>query len=77
MKARMAMQSNTNVVIVANTFTRQREMEPYREMARQMGHQVEEITVDSKLDDQALKDRNIHNVPLETISAMRQRWEPS
>lgn len=62
-------------VAVSNTFTRQWEMEPYRELARKYGYTVTVVTVDSGLDDAALAARNVHNVPTEAIARMRSRWE--
>lgn len=55
-------------VVVSNTFTRQWEAQPYLDMARQYGAQVEIIT--------AVGDYgSIHDVPAEVIQAMRERWE--
>ena len=55
-------------VVVSNTFTRQWEMQPYLDMARKHGVQVEIIT--------AMGDYgSVHNVPAEAIQAMRERWE--
>ena len=55
-------------VVVSNTFTQQWEMQPYLDMARQYGAQVEIIT--------AMGDYgSVHNVQAEAIQAMRERWE--
>lgn len=69
------MELEVDTIIVSNTFTRQWEMEPYREMARKYGYQVVTLTVDSGLTDDELAARNVHNVPVETIRKMRERWE--
>ncbi len=63
-------------IAVANTFTRQWEMEPYRELARKYGYQVVELTVKVDLTDQQLAARNVHGVPVDVIAKMRARWEP-
>ena len=55
-------------VVVSNTFTQQWEMQPYLDMARQYGAQVEIITATGDYG-------SIHNVPAEAIQAMRERWE--
>lgn len=66
-QARHALISGGSVV-VSNTFTRQWEMQPYLDMARQYGAQVEIITATGDYG-------SIHNVPAEVIKAMRERWE--
>ena len=63
-------------IAVANTATRQWEMQPYREMATEYGYQVVELTIKTDLTDAQLAERCVHNVPVETISRMRARWEP-
>jgi hypothetical protein len=71
-----AMQGQALDIIVSNTFTRQAEMEPYRNLAALNDFQVVEISLfDGGLSDSALAARNIHNVPVETIKRMRERWE--
>ena len=55
-------------VVVSNTFTQQWEMQPYLDMARKHGVQVEIITATGDYG-------SIHNVPAEAIQAMRERWE--
>ena len=52
-------------VVVSNTFTRQWEMDAYRNM----GHPVEIITATGRF-------KNVHGVPDASIQAMRDRWEP-
>ena len=55
-------------VVASNTFAQQWEMQPYLDMARQYGAQVEIITATGDYG-------SIHNVPAEAIQAMRERWE--
>ena len=55
-------------VVVSNTFTQQWEMQPYLDMARQYGVQVEVITATGDYG-------SVHNVPAEAIQAMRERLE--
>lgn len=59
-------------VAVANTFTRRWELAPYYEMGAE---RVVEITVNTQLTDAELAARTVHGVPVETITAMRERWE--
>ena len=63
-------------VIVANTFSCRWEMEPYIAMAEEKGVSFAVVDIfDSGLTDMQLHTRNTHGVPLETIAAMRKRWE--
>lgn len=59
-------------VVVHNTFTTLREMEPYLKM----NDSVEVYHIESGLTDKELAVRNTHNVPVEAIAKMRARWEP-
>ena len=55
-------------VVVSNTFTQLWELQPYLDMARHYGAQVEIITTTGDYG-------SIHNVPEEAIAAMKARWE--
>jgi len=64
------------VPIVHNTFTQAWEAKPYREIAQEVGADVEVINVfDGGLSDVELEYRNTHDVPLHAIKRMRQRWD--
>lgn len=63
------------IVIVSNTFTRHKEMEPYLEMGAFYGYERRIITVQCELTDQELAGRNVHSVPYGIIQNMRARWE--
>ena len=55
-------------VVVSNTFTQLWEMQPYIDMAKQHGANLEIITATGDYG-------SIHNVPSEAVEAMRKRWE--
>jgi predicted kinase len=55
-------------VVVANTFTRQWEMRPYREMAETLGATIHIMTANGDFG-------SIHNVPEDAIERMRAGWE--
>ena len=55
-------------VVVANTFTRRWEMEPYFEMAEQFGADLEVIEATGEW-------QNVHGVPADVVQAMRARFE--
>lgn len=55
-------------VIVANTFTRLWEMNPYIEMAKKYKAELTVLTVEGN-------HGNVHDVPDEVIEKMRKRWE--
>jgi predicted kinase len=62
--------------VVSNTFTQRWEMEPYIQMAKELGARVTVVDLfDGGCDDETLSRRNEHGVPIEAIAAMRSRYE--
>lgn len=59
-----------NSVVVANTFSRQWEMQPYLMIAEEFGAKVRILEMTGSWP-------NIHNVPEHVIAGMRARWEPA
>jgi predicted kinase len=55
-------------VVVSNTFTTRREMEPYFKMAAELGVSVHVIKAEGNF-------KSVHNVPAEVLDKMRSRWE--
>ena len=55
-------------VVVSNTFTTQREMRPYFEMAKELGIRPQVILCQGQFG-------NIHNVPLDTLAKMAERFQ--
>ncbi len=55
-------------VVVSNTFSTLKEMEPYLNLAKQYGAALQIIEVHSDF-------KSEHSVPEATIERMRQRWE--
>lgn len=55
-------------VVVTNTFTTRREMEPYFEIAKRLGTSIRIIEATGNYN-------SVHNVPQATIDRMRARWE--
>jgi predicted kinase len=56
-------------VVVSNTFTRISELEPYFQIAKELGASVVVVEVNGNWP-------NVHGVPQEVIERMRARWEP-
>lgn len=67
-KAKRSLQAGKNVV-VANTFIRIWEMEPYFLMAKRLGCKVTVIEAKGNF-------KNVHGVPEEKVQLMRERFEP-
>ncbi len=68
--------SDITTIVVDNTFSCRWEMEPYLKMAKEAGVKVYILDLfDGGLTDEQLFESNVHGVPLETIKAMRERWE--
>jgi len=57
-------------IVVANTFTQEWEMKPYMELAEKYGYNVVSLVVENRHGN-----KNIHNVPDETIQKMVNRFE--
>lgn len=60
--------NDSHLVIVANTFTRLWEMQPYIDMAKKYDHTFFVVTCEGNYG-------NVHGVPPETIQKMKDRWE--
>jgi len=67
-KVRDAMFIGANAVAVANTFTQAWEAEKYYQIAEEYGYSVFVIECQNDFG-------NVHDVPQESIDAMRERWE--
>jgi predicted kinase len=65
--ARSALECGMDVV-VSNTFTQHWEMDPYRRMAEEVGAEFEVIVCEGDFG-------SVHNVPMEAIQRMKDRWE--
>ena len=59
-------------IVVSNTFTQEWEMKPYYEMAERFGYTVFSLVVENRHGGV-----NSHNVPTETLTKMRERFEIS
>ncbi len=67
-KVRDAMFLGANAVAVANTFTQAWEAEKYYQIAEEYGYSVFVIECQNDFG-------NVHDVPQESIDAMKKRWE--
>jgi predicted kinase len=57
-----------NNVVVSNTFSQRWEMQPYIDMAKELGAELEIVTMTGDYG-------SVHNVPYATVEKMRLRWE--
>lgn len=55
-------------VVVANTFTRRWEIQPYLDSAKEMGYEVEEVVCRESFG-------SVHGVPSDAIARMASNWE--
>ena len=63
--------------VVSNTFSMHWELEPYIKIACETRHMVKVYHCDPEpLTLEELAEHNLHGVPLDTIKAMKDRWEP-
>mgnify|MGYP003660453830 CR=1 FL=1 len=71
-----ALEANDGPVVVTNTFSCRWEMEPYFQMGARHGADVTVVDLfDAGMLDIWLAERGLHNVPVNKIHEMRQRWE--
>ena len=68
-RTEIAMMAGEKNIYVTNTFTTEREMKPYFEIANTFGYTVFSIIVENRL-----QTKNIHNVSEETINKMKNRF---
>lgn len=69
-KTERAMSYNEELIFVANTFTREWEMKAYYELAEKYGYRVFSIIVENRHNG-----INEHDVPEESVQAMKDRFE--
>ncbi len=67
---RIAMQNSVSDIAVHNTFTTEKEMLPYIEMAREFGFKVTTLIVENRHGNSS-----IHDVPEDTIEKMKMRFD--
>lgn len=65
------MKIGASKIVVANTNTTEKEMQPYFDMAKQYGYRTFFIIVESGWN----KTKSIHNVPNESIEKMKNRFD--
>jgi predicted kinase len=68
-KTNIAMAKQTKTVIVSNTFTTERELTPYLELAKKYNYQVVSLIVENRHGN-----KSIHDVPDEAITKMKNRF---
>lgn len=68
----MQMKGEFPIVIVSNTFTTEKEMEPYYNLAKKHDYQVFSLIVENRHNG-----INQHSVPQETLDKMKQRFQIS
>jgi len=69
-KAEKLMRINTTPVVIANTSTTEKEMQPYYDLAKRFGYIVYSIIVENRHGG-----INVHEVPEETLEKMKNRFE--
>lgn len=67
-QCQLAMEAGLKDIAISNTFTRHWETEAYYQLANSYGYEVVEVIVKSNFG-------SIHNVPIETIEKMKERFE--
>lgn len=68
-KCRRFMKAQVEQIVVANTSTTVREMQPYMDLAKQFGYMVYSVIVENRHGN-----TNVHSVPEVTLEKMRARF---
>jgi hypothetical protein len=68
-KCRRFMKAQAEVIVVANTSTTTKELQPYMDLARQFGYKVFSVIVENRHGGV-----NVHEVPEATLMKMRERF---
>jgi len=78
-RARQALNKGISPIVIDNTNTTWREIQPYFSMAKDHGYDVSFAEPDTpwKFDAKELAKRNTHGVPAEVIQNMIDRWQPT
>jgi len=63
-------QISTDKIVVSNTFTTEKELEPYIELARLFDYRVVSLIVENRHGHES-----IHNVPVNIIDRMQERFK--
>lgn len=74
-KAAHYMKAKTDLVIIDNTNTQKWEYQPYLDMAKEFGYEVEIVMVGNLTDIDLYSSRNVHGVSKEVIERMARRFE--
>jgi predicted kinase len=69
-KTQDAMETGLSKICVANTFTTQREMKEYFQLAKQFGYRVFTVIVENRHGGQ-----NVHNVPEQVLTKQKGRFD--
>ena len=78
-RARKAMRTGTNPVVIDNTNMTWREIKPYANIAQECGYEIAYAEPDTpwKFDVDELARRNTHGVHKDVIQKMVDRWQPT
>ncbi len=69
LKTEDAMMEDTPKIFVANTFTQEKEIKPYQELAKKYGYRFVSVVVENRHGS-----KSIHNVPEGTVEKMKDRF---
>lgn len=68
-KARHIMSLMHSPLVISNTFTTEKEMQPYLDMAKQFGYKITTLIIENRHGNES-----VHNVPSSTMDKMRNRF---
>lgn len=75
-ETKLLLEDGYEIVVVHNSFTRKWEAEPYFNLAKENGYEVQVISLyDGGLNDTDLSERSVHGLSSHQISEQRKRWD--
>lgn len=69
-KCRRFMKAQVQRIVIANTLTTERELQPYVDLARQFNYMLVSLVVENRHGN-----TNVHNVPEATLEKMKARFQ--
>lgn len=75
-RVREYMLNNLGPIVISNTSMRRWEMNPYLQMAAELGYEVEIYRIKGPWVAEVFAARNLHNVPVEIVQRQIDKYQP-
>lgn len=75
-RVRAACMTEDELIVVSNTNMTRWELNPYLQMAREFGYEIDVIRTPGPWETDKLFERNVHNVPMASLEKQIRKYEP-